>query len=431
VFEYNGATLPPHSDAGTRSAVMDEHRPMFAVRSNFGRRRVTPHAVIADRKAHIRKFLGEALEDLGFTSHGCAHLGDLRAALTHAVPDLIVIGLAGGAPDGVAFIEGLAAEAFDGKVLLIGAREQPALAAIQRVAKSHNLDMLPPLGTPYRDGDLRARLADLLPVEGPPKAPVDVAEALAAGWLDVWYQAKIDVRSLLPCGAEALVRLRHPAWGAVPPACFIPDAADPHFRALADFVVARAMADWVYFATRYAPVKLAIKLPIAVLEDPCSVERLRLQLPDHPAFEGLIVGISGADIAGNIALAREAAWRLQLHNIGISIDAGRDDDVAEWPSLAALASFPFVELKVDGKFVAGCADDPLKRAACRTMLDLAGRFGVRTVASGVERRADFRAVKEMGFDLVQGLLFQKPMAATRFARAVLACQPVEPASSPR
>jgi EAL domain-containing protein (putative c-di-GMP-specific phosphodiesterase class I) len=37
------------------------------------------------------------------------------------------------------------------------------------------------------------------------------------------------------------------------------------------------------------------------------------------------------------------------------------------------------------------------------------------VAEGVEHRADFFAVREMDFDMVQGLLLAKPMTAQKFA----------------
>ena len=57
---------------------------------------------------------------------------------------------------------------------------------------------------------------------------------------------------------------------------------------------------------------------------------------------------------------------------------------------------------------------------CCQILDLADRCGARTVAEGVETRADFLAVREMGFDLVQGFLFAKPVTAKKFARTILA-----------
>ena len=63
---------------------------------------------------------------------------------------------------------------------------------------------------------------------------------------------------------------------------------------------------------------------------------------------------------------------------------------------------------------------PLKQTVCRQILDLADGYGARTVAEGVETKADFIAVREMGFDLVQGFLFAKPMTAKKFARTMLA-----------
>src|SRR5215831_12304978 len=71
-------------------------------------------------------------------------------------------------------------------------------------------------------------------------------------------------------------------------------------------------------------------------------------------------------------------------------------------ALVGLDDFPFVEVKVDRQFVAGCADDRLKRTACRQILEIADGFGCRTVAEGIETRADFFAVREMDFDMVQG-----------------------------
>jgi EAL domain-containing protein (putative c-di-GMP-specific phosphodiesterase class I) len=61
---------------------------------------------------------------------------------------------------------------------------------------------------------------------------------------------------------------------------------------------------------------------------------------------------------------------------------------------------------------------------CRRILDLANsygaravvRYGVRTVVEDVETWADFLAVRELGFDLVQGFLFARPVAAEQFAR---------------
>jgi EAL domain-containing protein (putative c-di-GMP-specific phosphodiesterase class I) len=138
-------------------------------------------------------------------------------------------------------------------------------------------------------------------------------------------------------------------------------------------------------------------------------------MPDHPAFEGLIVEINGSEMVREPALAKEAARQLQMHNIGISVD----NLGAEWPLLMELNGFPFVEIKVDRSFVNGCAGDRLKQSTCRRILDLGDGFGARMVAEGVETRDDFLAARDLGFDLVQGFLFAKPMEPQKFVRRVL------------
>jgi EAL domain-containing protein (putative c-di-GMP-specific phosphodiesterase class I) len=335
--------------------------------------------------------------------------------LDQHLPDLVVLGMP---HDGVTaghILKALIGRQFDGKVLLIGPRDSIVVSAVRQLGEESGLEMLPPLATPFSADGLRASVAALLPAQAPPSPAVDVAEALKAGWLELWYQQKIDAHTLASRGAEALVRLRHPAWGVVPPASFIPDERDPQFKGLSDFVISRALEDWHYFVDQYGPVDISINLPIGFLEDSASVSSLCRQIPNHPAFSGLIVEVKSSEIIRNLDLAIDVAKRMRFHNIAISID----DVGVDWPSLTELPSFPFVEIKVDREFITGSADNRLKQTVCRSILELADRYGARTVAKGVETRSDLVATHEMGFDLAQGYLFGKPANARKFARAAL------------
>src|SRR5262249_23592816 len=94
-----------------------------------------------------------------------------------------------------------------------------------------------------------------------------------------------------------------------------------------------------------------------------------------------------------------------------------DNVGTDWPELALLEIFPFIELKVARQFVAGSANDRLKQGGCRAINYLAREYGPRTGAQGVRGRAAFPSVQEMGFDQAQGFLFGKPVSAQKFARA--------------
>ena len=176
--------------------------------------------------------------------------------------------------------------------------------------------------------------------------------------------------------------------------------------ALSQFVIARALADWRYFLAEQRPLDLSINLPISFFDDPKSFDYLCRQLPDDPAFEGLILEVDGSEITRDLSAARDFARQARLRKIAISVDRLG----GEWATLLQLRDFPFVEIKVEPELVAGCAHDRAKRTLCRHVIDTANQLGARTVAVGIENYADFCTARALGFDLVQGFLFAKPMA---------------------
>ena len=381
----------------------------------FGHPKMKPRACVVGGKQHVRGFMVEALEELGFAACQCDQGDDIAEIVERLLPELVLLGVADGSTEGIGILSTLASKQYGGRILLLGARHSALLAAFQDFGQELGLAMLPVLATPFDQASLRTRIAALMPADEPPSAVVDVAEALGAGWLALWYEAKVDLRTLDVSGAEALLRLRHPSWGVVEPTGFIADESDPNFRALADFVVDQAFADWRGFAAERGPVALAVTLPVDALRDAESVDNLCRHVPADPAFPGLTVAIGGAELMRDLPRMRDVAAKLRFHRIDLAIG----DFAAQWPTGTDLSYFPFVEIKVNRRFVAGCAEDRPKRAICQRILKLAASVGARTVAEGVETRSDFLCVRELGFDMAQGLLFAHPMPADRFARAVL------------
>jgi EAL domain-containing protein (putative c-di-GMP-specific phosphodiesterase class I) len=383
--------------------------------TTFGRRKVTPRVCVADSKKHLRTFLTEVLEDLGFVTCECAKADEMGMILETQLPDLVVLGLSVDGIEAGKILENLVRGNFGGQVLVIGARESIMVKAVQQVGAKYGITMLQPLTTPFAAESLRERLVTLLPEEPAPSPAVNVSEALHAGWLELWYQQKVDARTLVRCGAEALVRMRHPSWGVVPPAYFIPEDDDPNCLRLAEFVIDRATEDWRYLLERESATDISINLPVSFLRERDAVRDLCRRTPAHPKFGGMLLEIKSSEVIANLDLLIDVASEVRFHNIAVSID----DVGTDWPALMGLDSFPFVELKVDRQFVTGCATDRLKQTVCRRIIELARGYGARVVAEGVESRADFVAANEMGFDLVQGYLFGKPMALKKFARSAL------------
>ncbi|MDH2347154.1 EAL domain-containing response regulator [Bradyrhizobium sp. SSUT77] len=386
----------------------------------FGHRKVRPRACVAVGKRHLRAFLQDVLEGMGFVISECGTADELSRLLCTEFPDLILLGIGSDRIEPGRLLEILVREEFAGKVLACGARESIIIAAVQQVGGEYGLAMLPPLRTPFAAETLRDRVAMLLPREPALRPAVHVGEALHAGWLELWYEPKFDACTLSRRGAEALVRVRHPTWGVVPPAYFIPESHDPHFRELSQFVIDRAIKDWHYLLEHQTSIDLSINLPAAFLIDPQAVRDLCQRMPSHPDFGGLTIEIESKEAIQNLDLLIEVAREVRFHNIGLAID----NVGTNWPQLTGVEKFPFMNLNVDRKFIAGCGNGALKRTVCRHIVDLAKEYSVRTVADGVESEADLIAVTELGFDLAQGHLFGKAMPLKQFAHSAFSPAPL-------
>lgn len=389
-------------------------------------------AFVLDDEPQIGALVCKVLQACGITARQFAAPAPFFAELALSAPDVILLDLSLGQSDAVEIIRQLETEKYRGKIVLISGHDEATLQEITRIGEKHGLAMLPPLKKPFRPAELRQRLSPDAAGAEPPKTPavrrdsdptgepsIRLADALANNWLEVWYQPKVDLKSLSFCGAEALIRARHPAHGIITPDKFLPPAGDPDYQPLSKFVVERAMADWAAFAGRDVHLKLSVNAPVSVIHMPAFVALIRSVLPADPRFPGLIVEVTEDEVIRDSEWAREIATQLKLYNVGLSID----DFGSGYASLSRLNDLPFVEVKIDRSFVSGCASNQLKHGLCQTIVDLAHRFGATVCAEGVETTEDLRALLGMQCDAAQGFLFAKPMPAMQLTAAVLAAVP--------
>jgi EAL domain-containing protein (putative c-di-GMP-specific phosphodiesterase class I)/FixJ family two-component response regulator len=378
-------------------------------------------AFILDDEPQVRAIVGKILASIGFEPRQFAVPAALFAELKKDSPELIVLDLALGQADAVDVIRHLETFHYPGKVLLISGRDQATLGEIQRIGEHRGLTMLTPVQKPFRGADIRnsldaaAQPAESIRAAEPADAQqvkIDPAEALRNSWLRLWYQTKIDLKTMTVCGAEALLRARHPELGMISPANFLPASGSAIYQPLTKFVVMQAMADWANFAAQGQPLKLAINVPLATLQSPAFVDLIRSALPKKPDFPGLIVEVSEGDVLLDPGGIREVATQLRLYNVGISID----DFGGAHSSLSRLRELPCAELKLDRSYVSGCASDATKQSVCAAAVKLAHGFGLQICAMGVENVEDLRTLRELGCHSVQGFLFAKPMDSVSFIK---------------
>jgi EAL domain-containing protein (putative c-di-GMP-specific phosphodiesterase class I)/CheY-like chemotaxis protein len=387
-----------------------------------------PLAYILDDEPQVRAIVSKILVALGFEPQAFAAPALLFADLKKASPELIVLDLALGQSDAIEVIRNLETFRFGGKVLLISGRDLSTLVEIQRIGEQHGLAMLPPVQKPFRMDEIKASLAAAPAAGAPPpvngealelddvkQVRIDPDEALRKSWLRLWYQAKIDLKSMTVCGAEALLRARHPDYGIVSPANFLPAKRSGIYQPLTKFVVLQAMADWDIFAEQGQSLKLSINVPLSTLQLPAFVELVRNSLPRKPHFPGLIVEVTEGDMLLDPSGIREVATQLKLYGVVLSID----DFGGAHSSLKRLRDLPCAELKLDRSYVAGCATDGAKQSVCAAAIELAHGFGLTVCAKGVENVEDLRTLIDLGCHSAQGFLFAKPMDSLSFIRMLL------------
>jgi len=243
-----------------------------------------------------------------------------------------------------------------------------------------------------------------------PTGRVELGEAIANGWIEFWYQPKIDLRRKHLVGVEALARCRHPELGILLPALFVPGAGEAELTALSEFALASVLSSSERLARLGINMPFAVNIPVSVLVKLSIPELVHAQSARHDQWAGLIIDVTEEQIVTDLALATELTTQLAHVNVKLAIDNfGRG-----YSSLARLKALPFAELKIDPTLVADCGTDRINAPLCKAVIDLAHNFGSLAVAIGIEKASDAQALTSMGCDIGQGFLLGRPMPEQQF-----------------
>lgn len=257
--------------------------------------------------------------------------------------------------------------------------------------------------------------------------------AIDDGQLFVRYQPVIDLRSGKLHGVEALVRWAHPELGELGPDEFLPTAErcdlihDLGRGVLAEAV--RCGARWCEIAEAAgepAPV-VAVNMSVRELESPTLVPRIRDVLADvglDPSLVCLEVTESSLVSDLEVSVARLAG----LRTLGVKIAV--DDFGTGYSSLSSVHRFPMDVLKVDRSFLTAIERDATTEALLGGLVLFARSLHLTTVAEGVETAEQAALVRDLGYDLVQGYHYGRPLLAHEVDQMLVGL-PTRPAHEPR
>ena len=241
-------------------------------------------------------------------------------------------------------------------------------------------------------------------------------EAIDRGEVWVAYQPKLDLKTRLITGAEALARWTHPQKGPIAASEFVA-AAEQRDRIgkLTDFVLERAVAAAAEINKRGIDFEIAVNLSAKLLSDKSFTLRLSALLARH----GLAAGHLTLELTETAALTgggEGLEMITRIRDIGVNIAI--DDYGTGLSTLDYLRKIPADEIKIDQSFVRGIGTSRSDRVMVQSTIGLAHSLDRRVVAEGVEDRAILDLLAEMSCDIAQGYLVGRPMSIESLTKRV-------------
>lgn len=233
--------------------------------------------------------------------------------------------------------------------------------------------------------------------------------AVELGELQLYYQPKVHASYQSLVGAEALMRWHTRDKQVIPPGQFI-DIAERHevIRPMTYWAVKSAVArlsrwpEELSIAVNIAPQLLLDEQLFSVVSDSLDIYGV------SPAR--LVLEVTERIMVDNQDTMMHQLAQLRLLGVKVSLD----DFGTGFSSLSYFRDLPVDEIKIDGSFVMNMLESGKDHAICKAVIDLAHNFSMRVVAEGVETMEIAERLKDLGCDVLQGYVFDRPLEVNTF-----------------
>lgn len=257
----------------------------------------------------------------------------------------------------------------------------------------------------FYDQTLSLRLLQHLEMEN------HLRNALQRNEFEVYYQPKVQLSTENIVGMEALIRWKHPEFGFISPAEFIPIAEESGLiNQIGEWVLRTACAQNKTFQTMgFAPLLLSVNVSSLQFQNPLFTQMVEQVLQDTGLqaqwLELEITESIVQDIQESITILQELAR--------LGVQTSIDDFGTGYSSLNVLEHLPIDTLKIDKSFVDRLNDDP-SSPIVKTIIELGMNLNLSIVAEGIETAQQKMILQHYGCPIGQGYLFSPPVEAKTF-----------------
>lgn len=383
-----------------------------------GDRALFSNALVIDDDPLFQIVLSESLISGGVANVDVADDGVMgleKLMNARSLIDLIIVDLQMPNMTGVDVIRELARANFAGGVIIASSEDASLLRSVRNMAKALNINILGMLSKPLdveKLHNLIRQFSEALPRELRRVISRDqVIDALAKGDLVPFYQPKVDLKTQTIAGFEILMRHVNDPENSPAPQRYL-DAIENYGLSIDALchMITRAGHETSGWKKILGDVNLAFNLTPIAVQDSGLPDRL-LTIVQNVGLDPrrVTLEITVDHLLECTATSLEVLSLMRLYGFKLSID----DFGTGATGIEQLRTFPFTELKIDGKFMLSCVDDEFSRLTVQTSAKLAGMLGMNVVAEGVETPEAIKFALEAGAHHVQGFHFARPMSADR------------------
>jgi len=246
--------------------------------------------------------------------------------------------------------------------------------------------------------------------------------ALERGEFVLYYQPKVNMRTGVVVGVEALIRWQHPEKGLLAPALFLPAIEDhPLAISIGEWVIDTALRQMELWDQAGLHLPVSVNVGALQLQQADFMDRLRALLVAHPQvhpsrLELEILETSALHDMAQVSQVIEACERM-------GVTFALDDFGTGYSSLTYLKLLRVTLLKIDQSFVRDMLEDADDLAILQGVIGLASAFRRSVIAEGVETVAHGTLLLQLGCDLAQGYGISRPMPAEAMQAWAAAWQP--------
>ncbi len=223
--------------------------------------------------------------------------------------------------------------------------------------------------------------------------------------MNIYYQPQINLNTGEIIGFESLIRWQDPLQGSLPAEQIIRMAEKTGLISeLTYFVIDKSINDYELF--NMEKINLAINLSAMNLQDATLVKYIQKTLREAKVqANNITFEITESSVMNDPVRAKEILEELNEMGAELAID----DYGTGFSSLAYLKLLPVKHLKIDKSFVVNMLEDDNDAIIVHSTIELAHNLGLTVVAEGVENKATYDKLQELGCDYAQGYYISKPI----------------------